>query len=170
MSKEFDDVLEQAKEAGYDSVQAAVGVVLSDCESPIEMLFILGLFAADIAGDFSIEPQTTPLRTKKRYRVDFALYYPRLPVLLEPLVPMPVAKLAVELDGHDFHEKTKEQARRDKQKDRDLVAQGWIVVRYTGSEIYQQWIEALKDDSYPKFAEEIDSMAHRRWMELSGNR
>lgn len=57
------------------------------------------------------------------YRVDFAFFAPN-------------ERLVVELDGHDFHERTREQARRDKRRDRDLVAGGWKVLRYTGSEIY----------------------------------
>lgn len=43
--------------------------------------------------------------------------------------------VAIECDGHDFHEKTKEQAQRDKRRDRDLQRLGWRVVRFTGSEI-----------------------------------
>lgn len=46
------------------------------------------------------------------------------------------SQLAVECDGHDFHERTKEQARRDKGRDRKLVAAGVQVVRFTGSEIF----------------------------------
>src|SRR5262249_54867374 len=43
--------------------------------------------------------------------------------------------LAVECDGHEFHERNKEQAARDKSRDRWL-AQGRIpVMRFTGSEI-----------------------------------
>jgi hypothetical protein len=45
-------------------------------------------------------------------------------------------KMVVECDGHDFHEKTKEQARRDKERDRNLQSLGYPVYRYTGSEIY----------------------------------
>jgi very-short-patch-repair endonuclease len=44
--------------------------------------------------------------------------------------------MIVECDGHDFHEKTKEQARRDKQRDRFLQSRGYKVLRYTGSEIW----------------------------------
>lgn len=47
---------------------------------------------------------------------------------------LPVA-IAVELDGHAFHERTKEQAARDKKRDRALLSKGWTVVRYTGSEV-----------------------------------
>ena len=46
--------------------------------------------------------------------------------------------MAIECDGHDFHEKTKEQAQRDKEKDRILQANGWLIARFTGSEIYKK--------------------------------
>lgn len=45
--------------------------------------------------------------------------------------------IAVECDGHDFHEKTKQQAARDKSRDRKLAAHGIRVLRFTGSEIYR---------------------------------
>ena len=44
--------------------------------------------------------------------------------------------VGVECDGHDFHEKTKEQAARDKARERFLVREGLTVVRFTGSEIF----------------------------------
>lgn len=44
-------------------------------------------------------------------------------------------KLAIECDGHIFHEKTKEQAQKDRQRDRFLQAHGWTTLRFTGSEI-----------------------------------
>lgn len=44
--------------------------------------------------------------------------------------------LVVECDGHDFHEKTKEQARRDKARDRALQEAGFPIFRFAGSEIY----------------------------------
>ena len=45
-------------------------------------------------------------------------------------------KLAVECDGHDFHEKTPEQAKRDKSRDRDLLNSGYPVMRFSGGEIH----------------------------------
>lgn len=66
----------------------------------------------------------------RRMRPDFAFIAP------DYGVPW-TKKVFVELDGHDFHERTKEQARRDKSKDRLLQANGWIVFRYTGSEMYE---------------------------------
>ena len=44
-------------------------------------------------------------------------------------------KVAIECDGHDFHERTKEQARHDRRRDRAFQVAGWSILRFTGSEI-----------------------------------
>ena len=41
-----------------------------------------------------------------------------------------------EVDGHDFHDRTKEQARRDRARDRALALHKITVVRFTGAEVY----------------------------------
>jgi very-short-patch-repair endonuclease len=46
-------------------------------------------------------------------------------------------KLVVECDGHDFHERTKEQVARDKARDRAIVSAGYDVFRFSGSEIWR---------------------------------
>lgn len=46
-------------------------------------------------------------------------------------------KLVVECDGHDYHERTKEQAARDRSRDRALTAAGYDVFRFTGSELWR---------------------------------
>lgn len=46
-------------------------------------------------------------------------------------------RLAIECDGHDFHEKTKDQARRDKRRDRWFQTHGITVLRFAGSEIWE---------------------------------
>jgi hypothetical protein len=43
--------------------------------------------------------------------------------------------LGIECDGHDFHERTKEQAAKDRSKDRVLKVRGLDIIRFTGSEI-----------------------------------
>lgn len=45
-------------------------------------------------------------------------------------------QLIVECDGHDFHERTKEQAARDRSRDRQAQTAGFEVFRFTGSEIW----------------------------------
>ncbi len=60
-----------------------------------------------------------------RYRLDFAL------------LDDGNMKIAIEADGHEFHERTKDQAERDKRRDRYLQSDGWKVLRFTGSEIHR---------------------------------
>jgi very-short-patch-repair endonuclease len=103
------------------------------CESPIEKLLFqefnkLAPFKKDVKGVVSrlgtleIRPQFEV----GRYRLDFAVQS-----------DCRSSVIAVEVDGHDFHERTKEQATRDKSRDRELVARGWQVLRFTGSEVFR---------------------------------
>lgn len=43
--------------------------------------------------------------------------------------------IVVECDGHDFHEKSKEQVAKDKKRDRDIQKEGYKIFRFSGSEI-----------------------------------
>jgi very-short-patch-repair endonuclease len=87
------------------------------------------------------------------YRADFLLLY------AHPLRRLAKSRfLVIECDGHDYHERTKEQAQRDKERDRWMVTQGITVLRFTGSEIWRDAIrcarevaehwEKLKHDSF----------------------
>lgn len=61
--------------------------------------------------------------------VDFAI--------LRKATPTRLVRIALELDGHNFHQRTKEQVTRDYRRGRELARAGWIVIRFTGSEIYR---------------------------------
>lgn len=71
-----------------------------------------------------------PQYEHKGARYDFALFHPHLS-----------SPVFIECDGHDFHERTKEQAKRDRSRDRRSQTQGGYVLRFTGSEI---WADAAK--------------------------
>jgi hypothetical protein len=45
--------------------------------------------------------------------------------------------IAVEIDGHDFHDRTKEQASADRERDRGHLALGLRTARFTGSDVYR---------------------------------
>jgi very-short-patch-repair endonuclease len=64
-----------------------------------------------------------------KYRVDF--------LLLHRFGLDDAGAIAIEIDGHEFHEKTKEQAARDKKRDRELQKLGIKVFRFTGSEVWK---------------------------------
>lgn len=46
-------------------------------------------------------------------------------------------RVAIECDGHEFHQKTKEQVEHDTARDRALLAAGWPTMRFPGSAIHK---------------------------------
>jgi very-short-patch-repair endonuclease len=61
-----------------------------------------------------------------RYTADIAI-----------VCPATGARIVVEADGHDYHDRTREQASRDRRRDRFMQANGWIVARFTGADIHR---------------------------------
>ena len=56
---------------------------------------------------------------------------------------------AVEVDGHEFHERTKVQAERDKKRDRYFHSRAIPVFRFSGSEVWRdpdECVESLLND------------------------
>jgi very-short-patch-repair endonuclease len=66
----------------------------------------------------------------------------------------------IECDGHDFHERTKEQAKRDKERDRYFQSLGLLVLRYTGSEIYRDPLRCALD-ALNTFEKRVEATSRR---------
>lgn len=99
-----------------------------DCESEGKMSdYLLGGIKY-IGRDFDIYAQ----RRIGDYRVDFAIE----PIDLASYDPT-FWGVAIEIDGHDFHEKTKAQASADRERDRFVQSEGYNILRFTGSDIYK---------------------------------
>jgi len=142
---------------------ASVEYGLAECETPIEMsmflaLAVVGGALADIVtverGGVEFGPKhhtrlaIEPQAELGEYRVDFflRLVYPVSDFLNPNILPdgtwAPTHREAeklmiVECDGHDFHDRTKDQARKDRSRDRALQSLGYRVFRYTGSDIWE---------------------------------
>lgn len=56
-------------------------------------------------------------------------------------------RLIVECDGHDFHERTKEQAAKDRGRDREFQLRGFSILRFTGSELYANPLACVRQVS-----------------------
>lgn len=82
-----------------------------------------------------VYPQFNITINGKKYRVDFMCRLAATKV--HDLQNGNWKYIAVEIDGHDFHERTKEQAMRDKQRDRAFASEGITVLRFTGSEVWK---------------------------------
>ena len=109
--------------------------ILLGCTSPIEQALVIPIskMVADLER-FKHIPFATyqcqyPVSSnKKTYRVDF--------MITISLDLQSTLGFVIECDGHDFHEKTKDQAKKDKQRERALTLAGYTVIRFTGSEIH----------------------------------
>lgn len=129
------------------------GWFAATCQSPIEVAFAVAFMAVcdhevgkatfmeePISVDHALQPEIRRVihvqKPIAQYRVDFLVrahpYDARTCVV-------------VECDGHDFHERTKEQAARDRARDRDLQSAGYKVFRFTGSEIYRDAILCARE-------------------------
>lgn len=132
----------------------AADIAMSWCDSPIEQIFVLEFLAqnAEIMARDNVEHAAMarpwiesarglildinkgdivavqaeirlPWPDERTIRVDFAI------------ASRENGRVVVECDGHDYHERTKEQAARDRSRDRALTGLGWRVLRFTGREI-----------------------------------
>lgn len=143
-----DGLLAAAALASHDPKCTAAGFqdgdelvqMLKRCESPIEAR--LGCHLLGRITSFTV----CKLRTQERigsYRADFVITNESLEgdgpgddeyrKMMDYAGPI---RIVIECDGHAFHERTKDQAARDKRRDRDLQTAGWRVLRFTGSEIW----------------------------------
>lgn len=85
-------------------------------DSPIEAQFLdaIARTGETLLADIKTQHQIGP------FRVDFAL---------------PALRVVIEVDGHAWHA-SREQRTRDARRDRYLTREGWTVLRYTGSEVF----------------------------------
>lgn len=139
-------------------VDGAADYALGD--SPIEQLFYIGLAAriemhcseyhtlwdvhcaqeeaamlahetAQRSGVLIIRPQAS---IPDGWRVDFLIHAYNM----GRNGPVGWRKLIVECDGHDFHERTKQQAAKDRGRDRWATLNRFTILRFTGSELYKE--------------------------------
>lgn len=176
--------IEKAKHAWCEAHDAtlfpALNSALSRSESPIEKLFLLHLIgnqalradsppfylfhllapdeidrlvagggaylstvvAAGDLGYLHVQPGCPDPDKKTVYRLDFG-------------IGIEGTRVAVELDGHEWHEKTKEQAARDKRRDRILSTHGWLVLHFTGSEIFRDVRRCVKEVARTVYVDQI---------------
>jgi very-short-patch-repair endonuclease len=71
------------------------------------------------------------------------------------------AGVVIECDGHNFHERTKKQAAKDKERDRFLQASGYRVFRFSGSEIWADPVRCADDVLQFAFGKTLDSLNAR---------
>jgi very-short-patch-repair endonuclease len=113
----------------------------SGVESPLEAIFLIWFGAVaqadkeDYSDDFQLMGQRDVNAGGSKFRLDFVIA-PSLKMIARTAeFPMEFPKIAIEVDGHAFHEKTVEQVAYRNQRDRALQADGWTVFHYSWSEM-----------------------------------
>lgn len=133
---EVEERLDEVISFQLESLLSQIYCAVESCQTPIEK--ILAIYLEEYAnrsklhflGDvFEIEPQAEIEINDKKYKVDFLVKFLKEENLIDH-------EFVIECDGHDFHEKTKEQVKKDKERERNLMENGYVVIRFTGSEIY----------------------------------
>jgi hypothetical protein len=131
----------------------------AQCESPIEELMGAALIraagttavwvndpqhgrmvqfytATPEAGIAFLAPQSDIWARGRRYRLDFLVGFG---------TEANFKAVAVECDGHDFHDRTKEQASADRARDRAVQAEGVLVARFTGADIHADALACARE-------------------------
>lgn len=105
------------------------------CESPIEQALLNAVQRVGDKLEFMTQAQIG------KYRADLLIF----------------PHLVVECDGHASHEKTPEQASRDKERDRWMLRHGFFVFRFTGTDITHRLpkcvgeiCDFIKNNRFPK--------------------
>ncbi len=87
------------------------------CNEIERMFFSVGYFELSKHGILTPQVNVGP------YRLDFAL-------------EAPTFKMAIEVDGHDYHS-SEAQLAADNQRDRYFQSRGWHPIRFRGFEVYE---------------------------------
>lgn len=116
-------------------LKSLMPVLLYGC-TPIEAIFDMAFQTYVLGGGefegktfYFLEEQHEVLIREKRYVVDFF---------------NEKSNLIIECDGHDFHQKTKEQVRKDNEREYDLKMAGYNILRFSGSQIYNRPFECAE--------------------------
>lgn len=158
----IDKLIEQLTELMSDDVADAINWAIGD--SPIEKLFFVALSSYVRFGGWF---DSTQLITSEEQLQSVKSHGDQRCLLIQPQVQIEDwrvdfvihgwadyrtespgwVSLIVECDGHDFHERTKAQAKRDRARDRGAQMGGRCVFRFTGSELWRDPLGCAREVS-----------------------
>ena len=111
------------------------------CESPLEKALLLALTRNKINVELQFRVNKDNTTSHFPDPVDPA----KILTIPDFYIETEDKKLCIYTDGHTYHERTEYQAVRDRNIDRELQNMGYIVLRYTTSEINQKLNEVVKN-------------------------
>lgn len=126
----------------YDDQDFTSVLQANAIESPLEAAFLVWWQVHSMTfrsiPELLVEPVTqVPITVSgESFRLDVA-FVPFEPVLRTAAQKFNVPlKVAIEFDGHEFHERSKEQVARRNHRDRVLQIAGWTALHFSGSEFH----------------------------------
>lgn len=146
---------------------------MNPCESPLEVVFLVWWeatirSAGDITPLYNAVSQYEVRVDQATYRLDFAIGYHDRYFMRWHDRRHGAARIAVELDGHEFHERTREQVEDRNRRDRTLASNGWEVLHFAGRELLRDpervVLEVLRraadifDESYRTYCTWLDNV------------
>lgn len=132
-----------------DQLHVALADADTDTKSPIEAIFYLWWEALTIAGcgrnmGLALHTQHETSVNDRSYFLDFKVTPSDVDTWLEGVkMGVDFPNIGVEMDGHDFHERTKDQVAHRNERDRDLQAGGWKILHFSGTELYRDPIRVV---------------------------
>lgn len=131
-----------------DRLSSSVGCGVCGVESPLEAVLMVWVKALHLAGHIDgwtlLPQQSVVVRSNKTYRVDFrAVAFNEGPgsfVCEETLL-----NTVVEVDGHQWHERTPQQVAARDARDRDLAAAGFTVLHFSFAELTSDPVRCVRD-------------------------
>jgi hypothetical protein len=141
----------------------------AEMESPIEAVFLAWFMALNAIEEtevcsFGLVPQCVVDIDGQKSRFDFSVrVYPSETLTRSEKVGIDPPKLAIELDGHDFHERTKEQVATRNARDRRAQGAGWTILHFSGSEIHRDPLKCVRH------AMDICKSKHDEWLNIVWN-
>ena len=123
-----------------NQIEKLLPILRQHCESPIDVALGMAILMHDriiAQNPMSMFVARDPERYPDECRLLVPQFYHRNKRIDFLLIDSKNCCIFVECDGHDFHERTKEQAMRDRRRDRDLQRSGVPILRFTGAEIYR---------------------------------
>lgn len=118
-------------------------VFCSEYKSPIEAIFITAFelyIKFNNKEQIFLLPQREICIENKKYIVDFEFEADEYVNQFNTN-----KKIIIECDGHQFHQKTKEQVTKDNKREYDLKMAGYQVLRFSGSQIYNEPFKCAED-------------------------
>lgn len=115
------------------------------CKSPIEKILFLAFNLVLIVRTNELNENSVGITVTPQFQIETESkrYYADLYFEIESYIDN--VGVVVECDGHEFHQKTKKQVEHDNEREYEIKKCGYDVLRFSGSQIYNDPFKCAND-------------------------